>query len=88
MWHSFDAFIVTVDQVHYNNGALDFAKLSLCQDVLENSFSEKNCKKLPRKAKKPQNSISFFVAIIGCTSDNLRKDSSEIVFQELLQIFP
>ena len=63
MWHSFDAFIVTVDQVHYNNGALDFAKFSLCQDVLENSFSEKNCKKLPRKTKKPQTQFLFLLQL-------------------------
>ena len=58
MWHSFDVFIVTVDQVHYNNGALDFAKFSLCQDVLENSFTEKIAKNSPEKQKTPE--LDFF----------------------------
>ena len=63
MWHSFDAFIVTVDQVHYNNGALDFAKLSLCQDVLENSFTEKIAKNSPEKQKNPRTRFLFLLQL-------------------------
>ena len=63
MWHSFDAFIVTVDQVHYDNGALDFAKLSLCQDVLENSFTEKIAKNSPEKQKNPRTRFLFLLQL-------------------------
>ena len=89
MRHSSDAIIINFEQIHCNDGALvlptKFWEV-VSRDFLENSFSEKLEKKQQNKTKnnqKHQNSISIFVEIIGCTSENLLiKGSGKIVFQE------
>ena len=68
---------------------LNFEKLS--REIFWKIASVKNLKKQTKQNKKKskrQNSISIFVEIIGCTSENLLiKGPSKIVFQEFLQIF-